>query len=134
VTTGRDELIQLIEDLPDEDIDKFVTALRELSPADAATLLRLATSLAHEDHHAHQVWALEVMDDDKADWSRRYSHAATTPRVRWPRLGPAALGTAVLLGWIVSMTGILPLAMVGAALGLFLGDRLDQHTVAAADA
>jgi len=32
------------------------------------------------------------------------------------------------------MTGILPLAMVGAALGLFLGDRLDQHTVAATDA
>jgi len=51
--------------------------------------------------------------------------------LRWPHLGPVAVGTAILLGWGVGIIGGPLLAGVGAAVGLVVGDRLDQRTVAA---
>ena len=49
-------------------------------------------------------------------------------RLRWPALGPVAIGAAVLVGWTASFAGGPLAAIVGTSLGLFLGDWLDQRT------
>ena len=113
-----DEVTRLIRDLRDEDFDWLVHELRRRTeqrsiPASAA----LSRDNPVSDKHGDTATA-----------------ETSTEVLRWPHLGPAAVGAALILGWFAGMVAGPLVAIIGAMLGLLLGDRLDQHTAAAADA
>ena len=107
----RHEAVQLIDNLPEEELVVVVASLRA-----RATL----TAVGHVGPAA--------TDDDSVAGAEIPQH----PKLRWPHLGPGAFGAAVLVGWILSYPGGLPLALLGAVLGALLGDQLDQRNAAAA--
>jgi len=111
VSAVREELERLLDDLPDEDLVELVAEVRGRAELRAQGVLLKAEGY--------------VTPPPTVQRSMR--------ELRWPHLGPAAVGTAVLLGWFVGLVGGPLVAILGAVLGLVLGDQLDQRTAAAAD-
>ena len=118
VATLSNEATRLIEDLRDEDVDWLVQVLRKRT-----------------EERAVPVSAALSRDKPVPDKHSGTATAATSAEIlRWPHLGPAAVGAALILGWLAGMAAGPLVTILGAVLGLLLGDRLDQHTAAAADA
>jgi hypothetical protein len=118
VAALTEEVVRLIGDLRDEDSDWLI---RELRKRTEQRSVPLTTVLSRENPVPHE-------------HSPAVPPSAPGALLRWPQLGPAAVGAAVLLGWAVGIAAGPLAAIIGAVLGLVLGDHLDQHTAAAADA
>ena len=115
----RNELERLLDDLPEEDLVELVAEIRGRAGLRAHTVLNA---------QGHVTGSLMVGDSTPApEQSRQLSKLV----LRWPKLGPAALGAGVLLGWAAGLAGGPLAAILGVAVGLVLGDRLDQHNAAA---
>jgi hypothetical protein len=117
----KDEILRLADELPDDDLVEVVAELRG-----RAELRAQGAVLKAEGH----VTGSLIIDDSRPAQQRQQQSKLG---LRWPHLGPAAVGGAVLLGWFVGLVGGPLVAVVGAALGLVLGDQLDQRTTAASE-
>ncbi len=108
--TTRDELIQLIDDLPDDEQAELVERLK--TRRDSAF-----------GRHAYAT-------------SRTASGGEIEPRASasWDTIGPAAFGAAVLLGFAAGLVGgqVGPLlAAIGALAGLAIGSVVDRRLASA---
>jgi hypothetical protein len=103
----RGDLARLIDELPEAQLERAKDILEELA----------------REYPAH---SLTRLDEETGVW--RVAHPGQRPRpsLRWPALGPAAVGSSILLGWVSGSAAGPIVAVVGAAVGLILGDLVDQ--------
>jgi len=149
VATVIDELVRLIDDLPEEDLAKLIDALRERGRSDIAAAALVGAIQKREREKLENMRAspsqvsrslreerpvpisaalsfnqdkTEAKDEDPGSIPKRMAAGLC-----WPLLGPGTLGTTILMGWVAGIFGGPLLAIAGATVGMFVGDALDRR-------